>query len=331
MKKILFLLLILSTTSLVGQNIDSGLVLYYQFDNDTKDASGNGYDIKYYPNYQKYTDGRWGKPNTAYYFNGDNNYLVLNLFKKNFTAYSISAWIYAINQGSDESVITMVTDNSSYGIYSSNAITCKGQSESKYIYYSCIHKNANPSDFIKIKSSVPYYGGMKWMHIVTTWDGDSLKLYVNNDLIETKIANSIGNLIGELVIGATNFGGMYTSDTRFKGKMDYLRVYNRSITPIEIDLLYHEGDTTQVIDTTPDFINQKNNEIINISPNPVESYFKINISGKLNIYDLQGKLIFSEFLLNDSNIVNIEHLNYGIYYGVILNNNRFYSFKLFKQ
>ena len=101
MKKILLftkvLLLILLSNQLNAQiNLNEGLVAYYPFNGNANDESGNGYnavDVN-----ATLTTDRLGNTNSAYYFNGVDNYINLgNILNDVFTTntFSINMWFNA--------------------------------------------------------------------------------------------------------------------------------------------------------------------------------------------------------------------------------------------
>ena len=69
-----------------------------------------------------------------------------------------------------------------------------------------------------------------WTHLATTYDGTSLKLYVNGTLVKTQSASgtmTVSN--GVLKIGGNGIWGEW-----YRGLIDDVRIYSRSLTPSEI-------------------------------------------------------------------------------------------------
>lgn len=72
--------------------------------------------------------------------------------------------------------------------------------------------------------------GEEWYHIVGTWDGSKLKIYLNGKLSkETKVSGSPVIDDGPVQIGGCNKVG-----NMFKGAVDEVRIYNRALTEDEI-------------------------------------------------------------------------------------------------
>ena len=72
---VILLTILLLSISVRGQkiNLDSGLVACYPFNGNANDQSGNGYNG--IVNGATLTSDRFGNPNSAYTFNGINNYI----------------------------------------------------------------------------------------------------------------------------------------------------------------------------------------------------------------------------------------------------------------
>ncbi|RLE75674.1 MAG: hypothetical protein DRZ80_02395 [Thermoprotei archaeon] len=81
-----------------------------------------------------------------------------------------------------------------------------------------------------------------WYHIVGTWDGSIVRIYVNTVLKASTFGTLTNDPNQDLTIGRASWdpvGGM------FKGTIDEVRIYNRSLTQEEINDLYnYYGYTT---------------------------------------------------------------------------------------
>jgi chitodextrinase len=73
-------------------------------------------------------------------------------------------------------------------------------------------------------------GASKWTHLAETYDGSSLKLYVNGTLVKTTAAaGSLSTSNGAFRIGGNSIWGEY-----YNGLVDDVRVYNRALSATEI-------------------------------------------------------------------------------------------------
>jgi Laminin G domain. len=69
-----------------------------------------------------------------------------------------------------------------------------------------------------------------WTHLTTTYDGTTLRLYLNGTQVSsTPTTGSLENTNGALRIGGHSVWGEY-----FAGLIDEVRIYNRALTPTEI-------------------------------------------------------------------------------------------------
>jgi len=78
-----------------------------------------------------------------------------------------------------------------------------------------------------------------WTHIATTWDGDMGRAYINGEQVaEADPSEGDGYIVStsrDLGIGARDID--QTPHSRFRGQIDDVRIYNRSISPEEIRTL----------------------------------------------------------------------------------------------
>ncbi|MFA9262339.1 MAG: LamG domain-containing protein, partial [Undibacterium sp.] len=77
-----------------------------------------------------------------------------------------------------------------------------------------------------------------WYHIVCTYDGSSLKAYLDGSLQATTAVSSVTTGSAPFRIGAGAGAGSPTA--YFPGKIDEVRVYNRTLTATEIQNLYNQ-------------------------------------------------------------------------------------------
>jgi len=98
-----------------------------------------------------------------------------------------------------------------------------------------------------------------WSNVVFSYDGSSLKLYVNGVLINTTATSLLLNTAGNsgISIGESNQANGYWGPT--DGKIDDIGIWNRALTQAEITALYQICSFT--ISTQP------SNQSVNISSN----------------------------------------------------------------
>jgi len=82
------------------------------------------------------------------------------------------------------------------------------------------------------------YNDNQWRHIVGTYDGRYVRLYINSKLINTKDWGSIEEIRTSTRPVNIGGGGLLGG---FQGVLDEVRIYNRSLTALEIQKRYAEG------------------------------------------------------------------------------------------
>ena len=162
------------------------------------------------------TTGRFGK---ALSFNGTNAWVtvpdanVLDLT----TTMTIEAWVNPTTLTSWRTIVLKEsTSGLSYGLYA--------------------HDGSRPAAYIRIGSSDIDRAGTAvlptntWTHVAMTYDGTTLRLYVNGAQVATRaISGSIVTSTGALRIGGNASWGEY-----YAGLIDEIRIYSRVLTAAEI-------------------------------------------------------------------------------------------------
>jgi Concanavalin A-like lectin/glucanases superfamily/Domain of unknown function (DUF1929)/Bacterial Ig domain/Kelch motif len=88
-----------------------------------------------------------------------------------------------------------------------------------------------------------------WTHLAATFDGASLRLYVNGSQVASTVG--AGPIVGST--GALHIGGHGVLREFFRGRIDEVRVYNRALSAAEIqaDMVEPISSGTQPPDITP--------------------------------------------------------------------------------
>jgi hypothetical protein len=245
----LLLLFLLVTEICNGQgNIKQGLRAWYPFDGNTNDASGNNNNPTF--NNATLTADRFGKPNSAYHFNGINNYMrIPNSPSLNpGNQITLSVWVrptgfyYDICHAS--SILNKGAGNYQPGDYAlrfddalyTNAGGCDGGITDS------IHQNFRGTG-TTLAPYAPYVSKDHWYSVIYTNDGTTAKLYVDCELKYLVSYKEDFNNNLDLYIGRTN-------DNYFKfwmnGDLDDLRIYDRALTTAEITSICNmTADTVQ--------------------------------------------------------------------------------------
>jgi len=251
MKKLLLLLLAAATLAScsklnnpvkVNKAIDSlkvGLVAYYPLNSNANDGSGNNNNGTAY-NVTPTTD-RFGKANSAYYFDGVDSYIKVRdttSLRLNNTDFTLNSWVQLDAYNSSYGSIIMAKRGNgsgngwNFGIAGyadlTNAVDADG-----IVTYSISGGN-DPFAAGKVKIDTTN----KW-HMLTTVYSNSkqeVKIYVDGFLDTTteNMATPSSITTADLYIGAD----YVTSAYFIKGKMDDLRIYNRALSNKEVLALF---------------------------------------------------------------------------------------------
>lgn len=215
------LLLICSGLAMHAQVITSGLIGYYPFTGNANDSSGmNNHGIVYGATL---TNDRFGNPNSAYMFDGVNDYISISPATLLNTTYSYSLWVNA----SANQTAGMLCIGSTGGDQAMMQTTSLGYGLQTYNYPSG-GTNAFMSGPANLQS---------WYHLVGVRSGTSVSLYVNGQLqstVATSAAPYYGPSTMYAVIGSRNGTQQY-----FNGAIDDIGIYNRALDPWEVLAIYN--------------------------------------------------------------------------------------------
>ncbi len=204
-----------SSVSATTPATPSGLVAAYSMNQGAgttlPDLSGNG-NTGTLINGPAWTAGKYG---TALSFNGSNQRVdVANSASLRLTTgMTLSAWIKpavvtpawrdVIMKGQDEYYLV--------GASSSGGVPATGGTYTTPLYGSSVTAN-------------------NWSYVAATYDGTSLKLYING--VQVAVRNQTAPIkisTGKVGIGGDGYWGQY-----FNGLIDDVRIYNRALAPAEI-------------------------------------------------------------------------------------------------
>ena len=210
--------------------IANGLIAYYPFSGNANDMSGNGHNGTVVG--ATLTTDRFGNINSAYSFNGINNYIYTDTMHF-ANQVSFSCWLKPISSDTDQMFI--VTSTKAPYLPELNTVTFElGKTTTYYAHGYYQTPNDNWAGVVAGTAVV----NNKWIHIVYIYDysKSTAQLYENDSLVDVTTATIPVKSFAELWIGShpnpTDF---------FYGSIDDVRIYNYDLTPAEIDSLYHEG------------------------------------------------------------------------------------------
>ena len=229
-KLLLFGALALSINSF-GQ-LSVGLLAQYDFSGDALDASGNNNHGTV--NGATLVNDRSGNPLSAYSFDGTDDYIEVTNFSTSYTNYSFASWVKINDTTLSSSLVTqtgVITSNNdtitSFGLqhfYDGSNSTLRARHRDNTGGYFGAVDNINNTDF-------------EWHFCVSTYDGDTLKFFMDNQLVDFVLTNSSTPKIGQLLIGASRIPSTPITH-HFSGVLDDIRIYNRELSNCEIEELY---------------------------------------------------------------------------------------------
>ena len=172
-----------------------------------------------------WTSGAIGKINSSLNFDGNDDYIgnLTNVLATNTNSETISAWVKPNNLSGDKY------------IFIQNGPTLFHISNDKLVGGIYTGTWTSVTSISSLVANV-------WSHVVMTYDGSNIKLYING-----KFDNSVaktGNLssLSCVEIGRFNGGNCSTGvSSYFNGQLDDIRLYNYALTSEQIKTLYNGG------------------------------------------------------------------------------------------
>lgn len=243
MRYLLPILLVTILHVTASAQLTNGLVAHWSFNGNANDISGNGYNGT--PNNITYTTGAQGANNTAAQFNGSSSYIdVAYQSGLNVDSFSICALVkvndYYTGNCQANSILWRGSQfqNGYYSLlFFDNPFTgsCSIVDTSKNVFAGQI-SNITGSTSGSQWQYTPTIVSQKWYCVITTFDGNQSKIYVDGTLKSVvNVSNgSIGTSSQGLAIGANRFSSSSAFPYWFNGAIDDLRLYNRPLSATEI-------------------------------------------------------------------------------------------------
>jgi hypothetical protein len=311
MRKILLLSSILCCSLLAQAQIpfwlpSSGLVGWYPFDSNANDKSGKGnhgtgYNVTL-------AQDRLGNNGKAYSFNGFSSYIEVpdhpSLRVKKIT---LAVWVkpYTISGG----VNNVIEKGNKTNAYNETI----GMTTHEF----AIKQNSGctPGTNWQINGYNKALQLNDWQLLLSTFDGDTIKSYINDTLVAKRAAPG---LMDTCMGGTLRFS--YNFDVYpefFDGVLDDVSMYDRALNECEIRRVYrqnHTGIATQPVNTSP--VNSTAKFSI-VAPGTGLSYQWLEISGSsITLLGNGGK--YSGVNTNTLSITGVTPSMYGKFYKCIV-------------
>lgn len=206
-------------------NLREGLIAEYLFNGGTQDSSGN--EMHGQLTGATLCADRFGQPNSAYYFDGRDDYIVLNPAPPiNKEAFTISVWCYydanSRQEGWNGAIVSQHGNRKNYSFQLS---TCNA-------HITCHRFLIDPD----LSVAAPLQREF-WYHIVVTYEHQTFRLYKNGKLEREQYGLFKPDPEEPMYIGRKASEEPYFF---FHGKIDDLRIYDRVLPEDEILALFLE-------------------------------------------------------------------------------------------
>jgi hypothetical protein len=295
-----------TTIKVLVKNFDptvGNTIAQYPFTGNANDVSGN--QLHGVANGVILVPDLFGVPQSAYYFNGGAQHIaVANSPLLNFEQeISVSCWFKANALPEKE---TFLLSHGSWQNRWKLSITPE-----KYLRWTVNSLNGvSDLDAITPLQVDSVY------HVVATYDGALLALYLNGRLQSYKAfsgkirTTTVDFLMGQILPGQANYN--------FKGVMDNVSIFDYALTPEAVKIRYENGITA---------INEPLGRVkmgLVLSPNPVTDLLTLNLNFehgtqkddavKVQVFDMLGRLVLEQNnVLGSAVVFDVSGCGSGIY------------------
>jgi len=225
------ILLFLFHSNTYCENIDSNLVCMYTFDGNTDDQGINAYNGTAHG--PILSADRFNYDNKAFLFNGTSDYISIpSDALNNMQQGTILTWIKLDEINRQHAILvkskTYVADYFQLIVDEDNTVRV------------AININYNSGDHsFKSNSTLEMN---KWYSVAVTWDGNESKIFING-LLDSTVTNknTIPDIDYNTYIGGNDVNNSTSTNAFFKGIIDDLRIYNRTVSESEIEQMYQQN------------------------------------------------------------------------------------------
>ena len=218
--------------------LTNGLIGYWPFTGDFNDASGNGHNASPLNGAHLGTDKK-GNASMAAEFDGMDDVAIVNEFDAlNIDSGTVSFWFLVTNLNSRFSFINRISYNDAFGLSWAIQKPYSDSSEIKFAVadpaQTCgTYGSADSSQTVNLSPNIQ---NNTWYQMSVTYSHNVENIYLNGSLIgsqTTPYANFKKCSNSQLI-----FGGWWAQDIMsLGGKLDEIRIYNRTLRSCEITKL----------------------------------------------------------------------------------------------
>jgi hypothetical protein len=157
-------------------------------------------------------------------FDGSDDFVNTGNWSNSLTRISVSAWVRPTSGTRQDFV-------SKWGSINYQYVLLQGVTASRFQFYI----STTSSNAIGSGDSTTVISAGVWYHVVGTYDGSTVRLFING-LLENSTSHS-GNLSASTQNNLIGKSG----DALFAGQLDDIRIYNRALTAGEVSQLWQIG------------------------------------------------------------------------------------------
>ena len=172
---------------------------------------------------------------TSYVYLGEEDHMDLNHF-------TLAAWVYPFSYGSDSKRMEIVEKTNSYWMNIRNGNEPDRIQERGLFRCGGFFLEGSPNPVWRYVDSDVIIDLNTWTHLSCTFDGDSLKSYVNGRHSGSlSVPSQLWQNDYLLAIGAKIDIGADSVQALFHGKIDEVRIFSIALTQEEIKMLMHKA------------------------------------------------------------------------------------------
>ena len=299
MKKIYSLAFVILTFSLTieAQFVTNGLHAHFKFENNTLDETIFANHL--YSDSSNTVYSQFSSNDQALEINNNNVVSQIGSFNNsNFTQSAVSLWFRAdmINNNQVDQIILQ-------GASAGFGIGVKNVSGKIFAWFSHSSSNAIVSNLNYVNST--------WHHLVAQNNGSVTELYIDGSLKKLQNENfstGSGSTSGKKIF----IGGSNLNVRHFTGGVNDVRIYNRTLTQLEIDTLSNPGTITFLKEIN------KTSHNIEVYPNPTTDQINYHIdqsflNSSLSIKNITGQEVYqSRITKTGKNSISLDFTD-GVY------------------
>ncbi|MDF1659658.1 MAG: hypothetical protein P1U58_18735 [Verrucomicrobiales bacterium] len=210
---------------------DAGIVAQWLFEGNAADTSGNGFHLENHG--AVLTDDRFGNPESAYYFNPDEQDFMevpnLESYLNYDSDWTVNLWVKIDRHG---------------------PIMGGGDGGSNFIQWGISSSSTKFANKAERNDFRTYWGPIRdtllsrWVMITATWDSaGETKTYHNGVLFESDSMGVVDDFYPNtrpMYLGASNSGFLNGIDVGIEGVIDDLVIYDRVLSGREIEAMYRD-------------------------------------------------------------------------------------------